>query len=119
AICEQTEDPKKAKGVVKREVIQLVTPGTVMESSMLSEKESNYIASLSHFEDGSFVIVFHDLSTGESQLILIEDGFTHVIHELANQSIKELVIACNFPNTYKQELESKLQPTFSYEDAVN
>src|SRR5690625_5564971 len=44
AICEQVEDPKTAKGVVKREVVQVVTPGTVMESSMLKEKESNYIA---------------------------------------------------------------------------
>ena len=41
AICEQVEDPKVAKGVVKREVVQVVTPGTVMESSMLKEKESN------------------------------------------------------------------------------
>lgn len=58
AICEQVEDPKTAKGVVKREVVQLITPGTVMESSMLHENESNYIGSLTHFQDGSFVIVY-------------------------------------------------------------
>src|SRR5699024_10375693 len=58
ASCEQVEDPKKSKGVVKREVVQLITPGTVMESSMLTENESNYIASLSHFDDGSIVLVF-------------------------------------------------------------
>src|SRR5690625_1666428 len=56
AICEQVEDPKQAKGVVKREVVQLITPGTVMESSMLSEQSNNYIASLSHFDDGSYAI---------------------------------------------------------------
>ena len=46
AICEQTEDPESAKGIVKREVIQIVTPGTVISSSMLDENENNYIASV-------------------------------------------------------------------------
>lgn len=119
AICEQTEDPKKAKGVVRREVIQLITPGTVMETSMLKETESNYIASLSHFEDDSFVIVFHELSTGESELLLLEDGFTAVVHELMKQSVKELVVGTDLDEKYIQELETKLQPTFSYEDEVN
>src|SRR5699024_3665926 len=90
AICEQTEDPKQAKGVVHREVIQVVTPGTVMESSMLNEKESNYIGSLSAFDDGSFALVYHDVSTGESQLILIESSFSQVMHELGNQAVKEV-----------------------------
>ena len=44
AICEQTEDPAAAKGLVKREVIRIVTPGTVLSSNMLKEKENNYIA---------------------------------------------------------------------------
>ncbi len=46
AICEQTEDPKQAKGVVRREVVQLITPGTMMEGKGLNEKENNYIASI-------------------------------------------------------------------------
>ena len=119
AICEQVEDPKTAKGVVKREVVQMVTPGTVMESSMLQENESNYIASLSQFKDGSYVIVYHELSTGESQLILIEDDFTLVIHELAKQQTKELVVASTLPDTYMSQLTSNLQLVFSYEDEVN
>src|SRR5699024_1026453 len=57
AICEQVEDPKHAKGVVKREVVQLITPGTVMESSMLQENESNYIASVSYFEETNCFII--------------------------------------------------------------
>lgn len=51
AICEQVEDPKMAKGVVKREVIQVITPGTIMEGNMLKENENNYLASLYLFED--------------------------------------------------------------------
>ena len=46
AICEQTEDPAQAKGIVKREVIQVVTPGTITSQSILSEKENNYLASV-------------------------------------------------------------------------
>ena len=46
AICEQTEDPKATKGLVKRDIIRVITPGTVMESSMLDESENNYICSM-------------------------------------------------------------------------
>ena len=119
AICEQVEDPKKAKGVVKREVVQLITPGTVMESSMLLETESNYIASLSNFKDDSFVIVYHELSTGESQIVLVEADFSTVIHELVNQQIKELVISSKLPESYRNQLENQLQIVLSYEDEVN
>ena len=119
AICEQVEDPKTAKGVVKREVVQLVTPGTVMESSMLEEGESNYIASLSHFKNHAFVIVYHELSTGESQLLLLEDDFSAVIHELSNRQVKELVIGSSLHEAYQKDLETQLQVVLSYEDNVN
>ena len=72
AICEQTEDPKQAKGVVRREVVQLITPGTMMEGKGLSEKENNYIATISHFEDGSFAFAYTDLSTGENKATLLK-----------------------------------------------
>src|SRR5699024_9927203 len=109
----------QAKGVVRREVIQVITPGTVMESSMLDETESNYIASLSAFEQGSFVLVYHDVSTGETNLILIESSFSQLMHELGKQSVKELVIASDLADTYTNELQSKLQLTFSYVDDVS
>ncbi|GEN30506.1 DNA mismatch repair protein MutS [Cerasibacillus quisquiliarum] len=119
AICEQVEDPKKAKGIVKREVIQIITPGTVMESSMLDERDNNYIASLSHFNDGSFVVAYNDLSTGENRLALLTNGWEQVIHELYNQPIKEVVIASTLPETYQKQLANRLQVTLSYEDNVD
>ncbi|MBM7598519.1 DNA mismatch repair protein MutS [Virgibacillus halotolerans] len=119
AICEQVEDPKTAKGVVKREVIQQITPGTVMESNMLSEGENNYIASLSHFQDGTYVVVYNDLSTGENQLALIKDGWDAVIHELYNQPIKEIVISSNLPEDLQNQLSERLNITLSYQDEVN
>ncbi len=116
AICEQVEDPKEAKGVVKREVVQMITPGTVMETTMLNEKENNYIASLSHFNDGSFVIAYNDLSTGENALVLIEQGWSAVVHELYNRHIKEIVISSNLPEHMQDELKNTLNIILSFQD---
>ncbi|PAV30078.1 DNA mismatch repair protein MutS [Virgibacillus profundi] len=118
AICEQVEDPKTAKGVVKREVVQLITPGTVMESNMLHEGENNYIASLSYFKDGSHVVVYNDLSTGENRIALISHGWDAVIHELYNQPIKEIVISSNLPEDMQEQLRERLNVTLSYQDEV-
>lgn len=116
AICEQMEDPKTAKGVVKREVVQLITPGTVMESNMLADDENNFIASVSCFDDQTFAICYNDLSTGENQVALIEQGFDGVIHELYNRPIKEIVISSKFPEDLQKQLKSRLHITLSYQD---
>jgi len=67
AICEQVEDPKLAKGLVKRDIIRIITPGTVLESSMLSEKTNNYLMAVNH-DKGKFGMAFVDASTGEFKL---------------------------------------------------
>jgi DNA mismatch repair protein MutS len=118
AICEQVEDPKTAKGVVKREVVQIITPGTVMSESMLKEGENNYLSSLSHFNDGSYVVVYNDLSTGENRLMLIQDGWDAVLHELYNQPVREIVISSTLDETLQQDLTEKLHLTLSYQDEV-
>ncbi len=64
AVCEQVEDPKLAKGIVKREVIRVVTPGTVLDSNLLDAKDNNYLASLYPAKDG-FGLSFLDISTGD------------------------------------------------------
>ncbi|MGM8213344.1 DNA mismatch repair protein MutS [Virgibacillus sp. W0430] len=119
AICEQIEDPKKAVGVVKRAVVQLITPGTVMESSMLEDRKSNFLASLSHFQDGSYVIVYNDLSTGENYAMIISSGWEAVIHELYNRSIKEIVLSPDFPAHLQQQLKDKLHVVLSYQKEVD
>ncbi|HLR14191.1 MAG TPA: DNA mismatch repair protein MutS [Bacillota bacterium] len=119
AICEQVEDPKEAVGVVKREVVQIVTPGTVMESTMLDESESNYIVSLSYFSDESFVLAYSDLSTGENKLTLVTEGWDAVVHELYHQSAKEIVVGNDLPKEYEKEIQEKLQMTLSYQSEVS
>ena len=62
-ICDQMEDPKAAKGIVKRDVVRVITPGTVLESSMLDESRNNYICSLYYGPEGTG-LCFADVSTG-------------------------------------------------------
>jgi DNA mismatch repair protein MutS len=118
AICEQVEDPKTAKGVVKREVVQLITPGTVMERNMLSDHENNYLAAVSHFGDQIFAVCYTDLSTGENQAAMITQGFDAVLHELYNRPIKEIVVSSKLENHIQTQLQSRLNATLSYQDDV-
>lgn len=118
AICEQVEDPKFVKGLVKREVVQLITPGTIMQGKNLDAKSNNYIATISEFEKSIFGISYVDLSTGESQITLIKDDFKDVISELSSLSIKEVVVDPNFNKVYEGSLKDRLGILISYEDQV-
>ena len=73
AICEQTEDPALAKGIVNRDVVRVVTPGTVLEASMLDEGSNNYLASL-YFERNDYGLCFIDASTGSVSVTEIKGG---------------------------------------------
>ena len=93
AICEQLEDPKETKGIVKRGVIRIVTPGTVVESNMLEERKNNFIMSI--FKSGIyFGISVCDISTGEFYSAEIKDNqnFPLVLDEIARYTPSELVI---------------------------
>lgn len=71
AICEQTEDPKKATGLVKREVVRVVTPGTVTDAGLLPENKNNYLAALAVGTEG-YGLAFADISTGEIAVTQID-----------------------------------------------
>ena len=93
AICEQLEDPKKAKGIVKRGVIRVVTPGTVVDSNMLEERKNNYIMSI--YKTGIYYgISICDISTGEFYSAEIKDNynFPMLLDEIARYSPSELVV---------------------------
>lgn len=93
AICEQLEDPKAAKGIVKRGVIRVVTPGTLVDSNMLEERKNNYIMSI--FKSGIyFGISVCDISTGEFYSAEIKDNnnFPMLLDEIARYTPSELVI---------------------------
>lgn len=93
AICEQTEDPATAKGLVKRDIIRVITPGTVMESSMLDEGRNNYICCM--FSDSKKIgLCFCDISTGELYATEISgsDSVNSLTSQLASYNPREILI---------------------------
>ena len=93
AICEQMEDPKLAKGLVKREITRIVTPGTVTESAMLDERRNNYIASI--YKIASYIgFAFADVTTGELMCTELSgvSSFATLLDELARINPSEIVV---------------------------
>ncbi|SFP61203.1 DNA mismatch repair protein MutS [Caldicoprobacter faecalis] len=93
AICEQMQDPEEAKGLVERQVVRVITPGTVLEDSMLEEKSNNYLVSI--FKDGSnFGFSIVDVSTGEFYVSQItgENAEAKLMDELSRVSPREILI---------------------------
>ncbi len=96
AICEQTEDPSKAKGLVRREIVRVITPGTLIESSMLDETQNNYICSIYH--NGSDIsLCLTDISTGEVHLYLLNgrDAVNDAVNELSRFEPVEILMNDN------------------------
>ena len=93
AICEQMEDPALAKGLVKRDVIRIITPGTVTESSMLEENRSNYICAVSlNGQEGG--IAFCDISTGEMCCAAFDsEAVSHILNEMGRFSPREALLS--------------------------
>ncbi|OQB25287.1 MAG: DNA mismatch repair protein MutS [Firmicutes bacterium ADurb.Bin182] len=93
AICEQLSDPNESKGVVERDVIRIITPGTVIEESMLSEGKNNYIAAV-FLQEKRAGIAFSDVSTGSFEVLEIENdtGFHLILNELARIQPTEIIV---------------------------
>ncbi|WP_363549106.1 DNA mismatch repair protein MutS [Caldifermentibacillus hisashii] len=119
AICEQMEDPKRAKGMVKREVIQLITPGTLMDGTSLHDKDNNYIASITLFNDGTFGLSFCDLSTGESRVTLIQEEFEEVMNELSTFRTKEVVVSPDFSEELQSQMKERFPIAISFEESID
>lgn len=107
-ICEQTEDPATAKGLVKREVVRVVTPGTVTEPSQLSESKNNYLAAL-YLTPEANAIALADVSTGEIRSTLIGGDASAIANELAVYTPREILL--NAPPT--ESLRAMLTLRFS------
>ncbi|MGG0025423.1 DNA mismatch repair protein MutS [Bacillus inaquosorum] len=114
AICEQTEDPKAAKGVVKREVVQLITPGTVMDGKGIHESENNFIASVSVCSNG-YGLALSDLTTGENLAVLIE-RLEDVISEIYSVGAREIVVSGSMDPDKVVQLKERCGATISIED---
>ncbi|ERK49361.1 DNA mismatch repair protein MutS [Leptotrichia sp. oral taxon 879] len=110
AICEQTEDPKMAKGIVKREVVKIITPGTVVDVEALDAKSNNYLMSILKIEN-KFGIGYIDITTGEFKVTEVEkdDDFVKLFNEINKIEPKEVLVTEDFYGEIKEKLDDFLQ----------
>ena len=94
AICEQMEDPATTKGLVKRDIIRVVTPGTVIDAACLDDKSSNFICGV-YLDSQSAGIAFCDITTGKAHLTAFtgKERMTHIINELGRFSPAEAILS--------------------------
>ena len=112
AICEQTEDPAKAKGLVKRDVIRVVTPGTVTDAACLQDKASNFLCGI-YLDKSSGGVCFCDISTGKTHLTAFtgKDCAGQIVNELGRFSPVEAIL--NDGAFESEELLTALRQRFS------
>lgn len=115
AICEQIEDPKTAKGVVKREVLQILSKGTMMNSEFLDEKTNNYIGNVINLKY-TYVISYADISTGEFYTTTSIYDSNSLVSLILSLNLKEIVVKNNFDNNVLNTLKNKYKVNISIFD---
>ena len=120
AICEQTEDPKMAKGIVKREVVKIITPGTVVDVEALDAKSNNYLMSILKIEN-KLGVAYIDITTGEFKVTEVEkdDDFVKLFNEVNKIEPKEVLVTEDFYGEIKEKLDDFLQKNDSVVTFVN
>jgi DNA mismatch repair protein MutS len=111
AICDQVEDPKKAKGLVKREVTRVITPGLVMESQNLADKQPNYLAAVAS-RNGRHGLAFLDVSTGEFKAVEAESEEA-LLDELLRVRPRELLLPDGEEPPWRDRLFQWLEVTLT------
>ncbi|HEY8445404.1 MAG TPA: DNA mismatch repair protein MutS [Bacilli bacterium] len=114
-IVEQVEDPKNAKGIVKREVVRIITPGTVIDTNSIEATDNNYLLSISS-DKNRFILSYIDLSTGEGYLtnIPVEDSLLY--GEILKLKAREVVVSSTFNQQIFAKLKKIIPITISIED---
>lgn len=117
AIVEQVEDPKDAKGIVKREVIRVITPGTITDGGNISETDNNFLVSVDEAKN-RYILAYTDLSTGENYLTTIPLIGDILRAEILNLRTKEIVISSTFNQAVLDPLKQVTSITISIEDNI-
>lgn len=117
AIVEQVEDPQLAKGIVKREVVKLVTPGTMTEEGQIDEKSNNFIACIHEGKD-QYYLAYADITTGQNAVVYGPKDFDILMNEILNLNAKEIVIDSSFPERLIKPYLDQYQLTVSISDDV-
>lgn len=116
-ICEQLEDPKAAKGIVKRDIIQIITKGTVIDHESLNESENNYIGSILDFGH-AYVISYADITTGEIYASMVEHTISKLISEVISLGIKEIILQDKLDKTIYSILKNQFKISVTISDEI-
>lgn len=114
AICEQLEDPKNTKGMVKRGVVEVISKGTVVNLELLNEHDNNYIASVIDFEY-LYMLTVADISTGELKSLSIPHHKDKLLNEILHLNIKEVILE----NNEDIELITMLKDNYGVEISIS
>ena len=112
AVCEQTEDPKKAKGLVKRDVVEIVTPGTLISGSALDERSDALLASAAVVKNRA-AVVFCDLSTGDIRASELESSLLSL--ELARKAPREVIVSSDFSVSIPDGCETTVLDSWKFD----
>ena len=117
AICEQLEDPKMAKGMVKRDVTEIISSGTIISSNSLNEKENNFIGSIVDFKY-CYVLTYTDITTGELYCEILDHNNSKVINKIIFLGIKEVILDSNVDKEIYHKLRDNYRITTSLIDDI-
>ena len=117
AICEQLEDPKLAKGMVKRDVTEIISSGTIISSNSLNEKENNFIGSIVDFKY-CYVLTYTDITTGELYCEILDHNNSKVINKIIFLGIKEVILDSNVDKEIYHKLRDNYRITTSLIDDI-
>ena len=116
-ICEQMEDPKYAKGIVKRELIQIVSKGTIFNPESLNEHDFNYIGSVLDLNH-AYALTYSDISTGVIYTTLISYNQSNLVSEIISLGIKEVILSSKVDKNVYSLLKNQFKLTVSIYDDI-
>ena len=117
-ICEQLEDPRTTKGIVKRDIIQIISKGTIINADSLNEKENNYIGNIYDFSH-AYGISYTDISTGEIKVFLLEHNISKVVSEVVSLGLKEVILTSKVDKNVENLLKNQFKLTVSTYDNIS
>ena len=117
-ICEQLEDPKQAKGIVERGITQIISKGTVMDSTTLDEKDFNYIGNILDFIH-AYGLCYTDITTGIIYVTLLPHSDTNLVNEIVSLNLSEVVVKSDFSIGIINTLKNQFKISVSVYDEIN
>ena len=117
-ICEQLEDPASVKGIVKRDIVQIISKGTIISDESLNEHENNYIGNIMDFNH-CYMISYADISTGEINITKLEHNKSKLVSEIVSIGIKEIITMDKLDKDIINILKNQFKITVSISDEID